>query len=342
MIYGWDLGGAHIKLAVLDREGRLHRVAQAPCELWMGVEHLEAALAQMLSEPVRNAVHAVTMTGELADVFMDRAAGVAAITDSFVRMSGAADAMFFTGEGFVGRAEARRAWQSIASANWQSIARLAAQLVPEALLLDVGSTTTDIIVIADHSVQARGSDDHDRLALEELVYTGAVRTPLMALAQRVPFAGGWVGMMAEHFATTADLYRITGQLDAAFDQARTADGRGRSKEDSMRRLARMLGCDLANAPAREWERLAGWLADAQQQQVRRACDRQFSRGLLSDAAPVIGLGVGRFIATRIAQIIGREYVDFAALAGVAPEHGGAVDVCGPAFAVARLARNACQ
>jgi probable H4MPT-linked C1 transfer pathway protein len=291
---------------------------------------------------VQNAVHAVTMTGELADVFTDRAAGVAAITESFVRMAGAEDAMLFTGEGFVGRADAARAWQSIASANWQSVARFAAQLVPEALLIDVGSTTTDIVMIADHQVQARGSDDHSRLAFEELVYTGAVRTPLMALTQRVPFAGAWVGVMAEHFATTGDLYRITGQLDARFDQARTADGRGRSKEDSMRRLARMLGCDLAHAPPREWERLASWLADAQQQHVRRACDRQLSRGLLHDAAPVIGLGVGRFIAARIAQSMEREYVDFAALAGVAPEHSGAVDVCGPAYAVARLARNVCQ
>jgi probable H4MPT-linked C1 transfer pathway protein len=341
MIYGWDLGGAHIKLAVLDREGRLSRVAQAPCELWMGVERLEAVLAQMLSEHARNAVHAVTMTGELADVFADRASGVATIAQTFMRMSGAHDLMLFAGDGFVGPAAIGQRWQHIASANWLASAQLAAQLVPEALLIDVGSTTTDIAVIGDARVQALGSDDCSRLACEELVYTGVVRTPLMAIAQRVPFAGHWVGMAAEHFATAADLYRITCQLDAAFDQARTADGRGRSKEESMQRLARMVGCDLAQAPVREWQRLARWLADAQQQQVRRACDRQLSGGLLSDSAPVVGLGVGRFIAAQVASRLQREYRDFAALAGVPQEHAGAVDVCGPAFAVARLARHAC-
>ena len=340
MIFGWDLGGAHVKLAVLDREGRLTRAVQAPCELWMGVERLESALAQMLGGHARDAVHAMTMTGELADVFADRAAGVAAITQTFVRMAGAPDVMLFTGDGFVGAEHAPARWAQIASANWLASAQLAAQLVPQALLIDIGSTTTDIAMIADGKVLARGSDDRERLASEELVYTGVVRTPLMALAARVPFGGEWVALMAEYFATTADVYRITAQLDAAFDQARTADGRGRSKEESMQRLARMLGCDAAQAPAREWQRLASWLADAQQEQICRACERQLSRGLLGDAAPVVGLGVGRFLAAQVAARLKREYVDFAVLAGVAPEDVSAVDVCGPAFAVARLARSA--
>jgi probable H4MPT-linked C1 transfer pathway protein len=340
MIFGWDLGGAHVKLAVLDHEGRLSRVVQAPCELWIGLERLESVLAQMLGGHVCDAMHAITMTGELADVFADRAAGVGAITQTFVRMAGAPDVMLFTGDGFVGAADAAARWTHIASANWLATAQLAAQMIPHALLIDVGSTTTDIAVIAHGEVLAEGRDDRGRLAREELVYTGVVRTPLMAIAQRVPFACEWVGMMAEHFATAADVYRITGQLDAAYDQARTADGRGRSKEESMQRLARMVGCDVAQAPAREWQRLAGWLANAQQQQVRRACDRQLSRGLLSDSAPVVGLGVGRFLAAQIAAQLEREYVDFAALAGVRREHVSAVDVCGPAFAVARLARTA--
>jgi probable H4MPT-linked C1 transfer pathway protein len=340
MIFGWDLGGAHVKLAVLDREGRLSRVLQVPCELWMGLERLESVLAQLLGGHAHGAVHAVTMTGELADVFADRAAGVEAITQTFVRMAQAPDVMLFAGDCFVGATQAPARWAQIASANWLAAAQLTAQMVPQALMIDVGSTTTDVALVASGKVLAQGSDDRARLAQQELVYTGVVRTPLMAIAPRVPFGGEWVGVMAEHFATAADVYRITAQLDATFDQARTADGRGRSKEESMQRLARMIGCDLAQAPAHEWQRLARWLADAQLQQVRCACDRQLSRGLLGDGAPVVGLGVGRFVAAQIATQLGREYVDFATLAGVAREHAAAVDVCGPAFAVARLARSA--
>jgi len=50
-------------------------------------------------------------------------------------------------------------------------------------------------------LRIRGFSDADRLACEELVYTGVVRTPLMALADRIPFGGQWIPAMAEHFAT---------------------------------------------------------------------------------------------------------------------------------------------
>lgn len=339
MIFGWDLGGAHVKLAVLEAEGRLHSVAQAPCELWMGLDRIDSAVFQLHGAGARDAVHAVTMTGELADIFPDRAAGVTAIVEAFLRACGIRDAMLFAGAGFVHAAAAGPRWAEIASANWLATASLVAQRLPQALLVDVGSTTTDIVVVADGEVRAEGASDHARLVREELVYTGVVRTPVMALASKVPFAGEWVSLMAEHFATTADIYRITGDLDAAFDQARTADGRGRSQPESMRRLARMIGCDFETTCAVAWEGLAHWLADAQQRRVEQACQRQLSRGLLGLAAPIVGLGVGRFLAARVAADLGRDYVDFSALFDIAPGQRAAVDVCGPAFAVACLARG---
>jgi len=340
LIYGWDLGGAHVKLASIDRDGRLNRAVQIPCELWLGLDRLEAALREAVGDAAPQAMHAMTMTGELVDLFPDRPAGVAAITDTFLRTLGAKQAEVFTGTGFIAARDAAERWQDIASANWLATANLVAKLVPQALVIDAGSTTTDIVVVSNGEVHAQGRNDHTRLASEELVYTGVARTPVMAVAQRVPFAGQWIGVMAEYFATMADVYRITGELNPAFDQHRTADGRGKSKEESMRRLARMIGCDLEPAAPVDFERLAAWLAHAQREQVRRACDRQLSRGLLDPHAPVVGLGVGRFLVARIAVELGREYRDFAALAGVAPELQDVVDVCGPAFAVARLASPA--
>jgi probable H4MPT-linked C1 transfer pathway protein len=336
MIHGWDLGGAHVKLAVIDHDGHLQRATQTPCELWMGLDRLETALRELAGERDREVVHAITMTGELVDLFQDRASGVAAIVDTFVRAMQPAPVAVFTGDGFVDAREAAGRWPDIASANWLATARLVARLLPQALVIDVGSTTTDIIVVAAGEVKAVGRSDFGRLAREELVYTGVVRTPVMAIAQHVPFAGERVGVMAEHFATAADVYRVTGELDETFDQARTADGRGRSRADSMRRLARMIGCDLEQAAAEDWEQLARSLSHAQRQLVRRACERQLSRGLLDAHAPVVGLGVGKFLAARVAEELGREYIGFAALAGVSPEQQHAVDVCGPAFAVARL------
>jgi probable H4MPT-linked C1 transfer pathway protein len=339
VIFGWDLGGAHVKLAVLDERGGLLHVTQAPCPLWLGLEHLDRALRELAGGDAARARHALTMTGELVDLFPDRASGVAAIIDGFLQVVDATGSLVFAGERFVDGETARTRWVDVASANWRATAALVAALVPAALVLDVGSTTTDVTLIADGRVRAQGRDDHGRLAHEELVYTGAVRTPLAAVTSAVPFGGAWVHLTAEHFATTGDVYRITAELDPKFDQAATADGRTRSREASMSRVARMLGCDFDAAPAAEWERLARWLAHAQAERIRRACDRALSRGLVGLEAPVVGLGVGHFLAARLASAMDRPYIDFAALLGVPAAERLAVNTCGPAVAVAELRRR---
>ena len=69
----------------------------------------------------------------------------------------------------------------------------------------------------------------------------------MALARRAPFAGHWVSLMAEHFATTADVYRLTGDLPEHADMLPSADHGAKNVAASARRLARMLGLDMEAA-----------------------------------------------------------------------------------------------
>ena len=78
---GWDVGGAHLKAARIDAEGRLTHVVQRPCPLWQGFDHLRAAVRGVLAElqPTQGALNAITMTGDMADCFATRAEGVAAI-----------------------------------------------------------------------------------------------------------------------------------------------------------------------------------------------------------------------------------------------------------------------
>ena len=73
----WDVGGAHLKLALLAHDGTTLAVEQWPAPAWLGVSRLEQALdsaARMLHGHAP--LHVVTMTAELADCFADRAAGV--------------------------------------------------------------------------------------------------------------------------------------------------------------------------------------------------------------------------------------------------------------------------
>ena len=75
---GYDIGGAHLKVAAVE-DGRLVLVRQIACPLWQGPEQLDAAFDEAAGLSGAAAVHAVTMTAELTEIFESRQAGVIAI-----------------------------------------------------------------------------------------------------------------------------------------------------------------------------------------------------------------------------------------------------------------------
>jgi len=312
---GWDVGGAHLKVVQVDGGGRLRRALQRPCTLWKGLDHLAAALAGLESELLASDRHGVTMTGELVDLFADRIEGVGRLVDAIAEHGPPGGRVLFYGgaQGFLAAAEAKRQPRLIASANWHATARFLAGELGTGLLVDIGSTTTDIVPLAGGKVTALGYADEQRLILEELVYAGVTRTPVMAMADSVPFAGARQRLMAEYFATSADVYRLTGELPEDADQHASADGRGKTLAESAARLARMLGRDLQGATMADWRRLAHYLAERQRQLLQDAMARVLSRGDLPGGAPVVGAGVGRFLAVELARRLERPYRDFADL-----------------------------
>jgi len=340
VVIGWDIGGAHLKAAWLDAEGRVLAVRQQPCRLWEGLDRLDEALCAIGAglPPARR--HCVTMTGELVDLFPDRAAGVAALVAAAARLPG--EVAFWAGEaGFLPAARAVEAAHAVASANWLATAALVARKHPTALVVDVGSTTTDLIPVFKGRIAARGRTDRARLAAGELAYTGLTRTPVMAVAEALPWAGERVPVMAEHFATTADAHRVLGQLDEHADQHPAADGQAKTVEASARRLGRLIGVDLHEAGAEAWRALAAAVVEAQMQTITRAALQVLSAAPAADM-PVVGAGVGRGLVAELARRLGREHLDFASLVPPAPgapaETAAWTAYCAPAVAVAALGR----
>ena len=280
--------------------------------------------------------HAATMTGELADAFPSRADGVAHIAGVLARATSPGRLRLYAGRaGYVDLGEAAAHADSIASANWHASAALAGRTISDALLVDMGSTTTDLIPVKTGAPATAGHTDAGRLAHGELVYTGLVRTPAMAMASRAPFAGRWTPLANELFATAADIYRLLGTLPDGADQMATADGREKTEAGSRARLARMVGRDAGDASPEAWRALAAWLAEAQLRRVMDAALLVLSRAGLPEDAPVLGAGAGRHIVRALAARLGRPYQDFAALPPL-NEIAGAAD-CAPAVAVALLA-----
>lgn len=330
---GWDVGGAHLKAVLLEADGQVAGVMQLACPLWRGLEHLEQAVDQVLAGCDDATHHAITMTGELADIFTNRHQGVVQICHVMQRKLAPATVSIYAGnKGFVNVAQAERQVADIASMNWLATAQLAAQQHPQGLLVDMGSTTTDIIALKDGAPQPQGWTDAQRMASEALVYTGVVRTPVMAVVQRVPFNGQMQRVAAEHFATMADVYRLTGKLSEQYDVSDTADGAGKTQQDSARRLARMVGRDVDDAPMIAWIALAHYIANAQMQDVIASVQRMAE----PVSGPLIGAGAGRFVVQGIARKMVRDYVDFADLVPGELNEKNWAAVCAPAYAVARL------
>jgi (4-(4-[2-(gamma-L-glutamylamino)ethyl]phenoxymethyl)furan-2-yl)methanamine synthase len=331
-VVGWDLGGAHVKAALVDGD-KLREVVQVPCRLWQGLGELDHAVAEVLAKFGSVTRHGITMTGEMTDLFESRAAGVAALVTAMEAMLPGAELLFYAADdGMIGADAARIAPLDVASANWHATAAWTARRIGEGLLLDIGSTTTDIVPLRGGAARTKGRNDAERLVSGELVYTGVVRTPLMAMAERAPFGAEWVPLIAEHFATSADVYRLTGQLPESRDQHPASDGGAKTPEASARRLARMIGRDLADADLDAWRELARWFAERQTGRIAEACVRVLARESIAPDAPVISAGAGRFLAPEIARHLGRPCVDFGHLTG----GGEWAAVCAPAVAVALL------
>ena len=324
-VIGWDVGGAHLKAARLDAAGSVEMVAQTACPLWQGMPRLDAAVDETVPAIGTAPVHAITMTGEMVDLFSGRREGVAGLLDRLRHRLGSASLLVYAGPtGFLNIDGAGGAEERVASANWHASAALVARQVDTALFVDVGSTTVDLAPVNRGQILTRGTNDGERLVTGELLYTGVVRTPLMA----------------EHFATTADIYRLTGELPEGADLHPTADGREKTESASARRLARMVGRDLESASLPEWKRLAAWIAKAQTRRIEDACARVLSRADLPNDAPLIGAGVGRFLLPALAARLGRAYREFAELVPARKEIRGMVSDCAPAVAVAWLAQGA--
>ncbi|MEF3365272.1 hydantoinase/oxoprolinase family protein [Methylocystis sp. 9N] len=339
-IIGWDIGGAHVK-AARAQDGRLTGIVQIACAPHEGLASLERAIRDARERLGPAERHRVTMTAELSDAFENRAKGVLAVAAIAAREIGADDILFYAGaRGFVARAEAADAALAIASANWRVSAELAAQNCAEALFLDMGSTTTDLIPIRDGRIVAHGASDAERLACGELVYAGFARGAPQAYAARAPINGQWIPLVNEAFATMADVRRALGDLpegEGGADLSPTADGRPKTIAASRARLARLAGRDAGALSDDQWRAFADFLARAQLRVIEDQIALLFSRGAVASDAALIGAGVGRKLIARLAQAQGRVFIDFADFIAAEPQVKEKAADCAPATALALLA-----
>lgn len=241
-VLGLDVGGANLKAADGRGVAKSERFA-----LWKDPAGLPDALRKLLATMPKFDRVGLTMTGELCDCFESRRQGVVAILDAVASVVDVPVFVWTLDGGFVDVAAARSKPLRAAAANWLAEATLFGRLAPKgpALLLDIGSTTTDIIPLEDGKPVPKGRTDSERLECGELVYSGVRRTPAYTLLK----GDG----AAELFATTHDLYLALGWVEGDPDDHDTADGRPATKSHAHARLARMICSDLETITAKKLE-----------------------------------------------------------------------------------------
>lgn len=348
LIIGWDIGGVNTKVAFLGlRKGKIEEttVSNEYFEIWRDKQGLTPLLRRMALSRIqgdRPSAMAVTMTAELSDIFRSKREGVAFILDSLEEAFPGIPLYIFAVDGsFVDSREAKEDPLRVAAANWMATALLLASRYTSGLLIDVGSTTTDIIPILEGRVLARGKNDLERLIAGELVYSGVLRTPVGALVSKVPVGGRMCRVSSEYFAISGDVYVILGLISESDYICPTPDGRGKDPGSARERLARVVCADVEMLSPEAVDQMATYIAERQVQQIAEAISQVLSaleesrislKGGRQDL-PAIVTGLGSLLARRSAERLGLKVID------LEKEWGRDCRLATPAFAVAHLLKD---
>jgi probable H4MPT-linked C1 transfer pathway protein len=304
---GIDVGGANLK--VVDDAGvHIHY-----CPLWV-----KSPLAELLRQYVRSDQDpaAVVMSGELADCFERKLAGISFIVDEVrkafprARFYGT-DAQFHTD-----------AVPELAAANWLASAGYLRTRHSDAVLLDIGSTTADIIPL-NRFDRLLGMTDTKRLQAGYLIYNGMLRTSVATLLRSVDLAGVPTPVSTEYFATSADVHLVLGHISPLLYSCDTPDRKEKTCTASLRRLARVVCADLDEIGIIGAQQIAQQFWIVQRDMI---CSQTKKIAHSSGAKVIIVAGIGAPLFSR--ELGGRD---------LTRELGPAADAL-PAFAVRELAK----
>lgn len=328
-----DIGGANLKAA--DGQGFAESYAFA---MWKDFASLAQQIRTVISEAPAADHLAVTMTGELADCFESKAAGVRHILKAVGDGSDNRHARVYLVDGrIVSPQVALTLPHLVSAANWHALARFAGRLAKTgpALLIDCGSTTCDVIPLENGQPVAKGMTDTQRLISGELVYTGVERSPACAVAARVSYRGQQCPVAQEVFATMRDVYILLDCLPEEQSSLHTADSRPATKACARGRLARMIAADSEEFNHKDAIYAAQSFADAQMAILAAGIEKVLSR-LSGPPQKVIVSGHGDFLARAALEAAKCN----APVASLAKELGANISRVGPAHALAVLIREA--
>ena len=327
---GLDIGGANLKLACGDDFATSARFA-----LWKHPHELATAVGKLLDAAPATDRVALTMTGELADCFATKREGVEHILGAAQQAVGDRELLVYALPGaFLDVSAAGQQPEYVAASNWHALAAAVATRVEGSplMVIDTGSTTTDVMPVVEGKVAAVGKNDPERLLAGELVYAGVRRSPVCAMAPALPWQGQPCPTARVLFATAVDAFVWTGDIAEDESDLETADGRPATRSFARDRLARSICADRELFSDDDALNAAMALKSAQAAKIGLGA-RQVLRRLGTPPTALVISGSGEFLARDAALRLRLN----APIHSLAEMLGADVSNCAAAWAVSVLA-----
>jgi probable H4MPT-linked C1 transfer pathway protein len=326
MLVGIDVGGANTKVVT---SGGFVDSIYAP--LWKN----KAILYNLLSEyKFASAIEAVgaVMTGELCDCFETKREGVLHIKEAL--STAFKEVKFFNADcAFKDSTEVDKYPLSFASTNWLASSKLISEQYEDAIFVDIGSTTTDVIPIVGGEIKARQTD-LERLKNGELIYSGVQRTNVATLLKKVEI-GEECSVSSELFAITADAYLVLGYITEDDYSCESPDSYAfvdreeaeKGRVSAMRRLARVVCSDLEEIGEDKAVRIAAQVKRAQVDDLVASMKRIKEKYRLE---MIVSAGIGDYIVKEAADSLNIQFLSLSS------RYGKRIAATFPAYSVAKL------
>ncbi|MCP8307125.1 MAG: H4MPT-linked C1 transfer pathway protein [archaeon] len=341
-IIGWDIGGANIKATSIEiKDEKAFRIKTIThyYPIWVkGKERLPIILNELKKEIAEDSfIDAIglTMTAELSDVYETKKEGVKNVLDCIKEVFPKEQIFVLDVDARLKNVEeAREEYLKVAGANWVGTAWMVSKWVKDCILLDVGSTTTDIIPIIKGRIMARGKTDLERLANGELIYTGVLRTNVATIVEAVPVKGIMTRVSSELFALSGDVHLILGNISQDEYTSETADKRGKTRKEALSRLVRVVCADTDMLKEDEIVSIANYVYRKQLDKISDGVIQVYSsiRASVKDKLSLVLTGIGRNFLGRKSS----EKLRFESIIDLAQIIGKDASIATPSLAVALM------
>jgi probable H4MPT-linked C1 transfer pathway protein len=316
-VLGLDIGGANTK-AVFLRTRNSHvkelktKIKYFPVWKNPEVDDMLMKLKEEISGEDKVDGVGLTMTAELADAYQTKRQGVNKILASAAEaFDGSPVFVLNVDATLIPIKNALLDPSSVAAANWTATGWLVAQLIKTCIIVDVGSTTTSIVPIVNGQIAATGKNDLEKLIAGELVYSGGLRTNVAAIVNSVPVRDQTARVASELFALSGDVHLILNNISEKEYNTETADSRGKTRNEALARLARLVCADIEMLTEEDIIQIAKYVSREQVKQIAEGLSQVYSRtkSLVNTDIPIVVTGLGKdFLARTAAESLDLEEI----------------------------------